>query len=489
MARIFLTRARLLAEPTSSIAPPLGLMYLAAVLRQAGHDVHIHDMGSTCNNMHHLRQTLLRSRPHVMGISALQSEVDCLGRIAGVVRECFPAVPVVVGGALASSDPLRCLNIPGVDYVVLGEGERTMVELVQALGHQNGIPTSIAGIGFLDDHGEVRYTPPRPLLEDLDLLPLPAWDLVNVDFYQAYSAANICAPGRFPVFSSRGCPCRCVYCHSTLGKSFRGHSPQRVVEEIQHLKHHYGAKDIAFLDDIFNFDQTRMREILRRIIRADLGLTLSFPNALRPDMLDRELIALLREAGTRVLVFAVETSSPRLQRLIGKRLQLDKARRNIEYALAEGLFTGAYFMLGFPTETYEEARNTVCFALESDLHTASFSRVLPFPGTELFAMCGEIIRERSLDLDVLDAAVYSRSSLNLSAMTDRQLTNLHRTAYLKFYGSPSRVMRVWSDFPYGKRLLINQSRYVFEAVMPAWLRWRRPAEYTPPVGGCFQDMT
>jgi radical SAM superfamily enzyme YgiQ (UPF0313 family) len=241
--------------------------------------------------------------------------------------------------------------------------------------------------------------------------------------------------------TSRGCPYRCIFCHNIFGKRFRKRSIDHVMAELEQLRG-MGIRSIEVYDDNFNLDAGHMRGILQEIIRRRLNLELYFPNALRADLLSDDDVRLLKEAGTVYLVVAVETASPRLQRLIKKNLDLDKTARVIRTAARLRIFTAGYFMLGFPTETRAEMEATVDFACRSPLHAALFFTVVPHPSTELGRMVG--IDECDAPIDEWD---YILGRNIISAEPPEVVNYLQRRAFRRFYLSPRRALRVLRDLP------------------------------------------
>jgi radical SAM superfamily enzyme YgiQ (UPF0313 family) len=358
---------------------------------------------------------------------------------------------VVVGGPHATSYPEPCLADANVDWAVVGEGEDTLVELVDALA-RGGDPAAVPGVVSRGALGAVR-APPRVPAAELDALPPPAWDLVDLGFYARN--ASMSSMGRRPyltLVTSRGCPYRCIYCHAVHGKRYRARSPAAVAAEIDSLVARYGIREFEILDDAFNLDYARTAEILERLGSRRPPLRLLFPNGVRTDLLDDAQVARLRRAGTVFLSVAVETAVPRLQELVRKDLRLDAVRRNIDVAVGNGIYVNGFFMLGFPTETLDEARATVDFAVRSRLHQALFFNVVPFAGTELARAAGAADPVLAGDVDSLD---YYRARVNVSAMTDAELFGLQRSAYLRFYADPRRILRIAAAHPRRRALARN----------------------------------
>lgn len=382
-----------LEEVWPSVEHSLGLMYLSSSLRQQFGDqveVKIHTLVSKPKLRDHeatsMRAVLDEWRPEVVGIRSLSIGEDSLYALIETVREWSEDCLVIVGGPHATDQPEEVLQTSAVDCVVIGEGERTLCELMER--YSRGQPYhDVDGIAYRRNGAVVR-TNPRALITDLDALPLPDYSLIDLDQftnrYQTFTAKIYQRHGN--ILTTRGCPYRCMYCHNILGKRFRARSPDSVFAEIRYLHDTYGLTDLQIIDDIFNLDLDRAKKICDKIIDSDMQLTLSFPNGVRGDRMDEELLDKMAAAGTKFMSYAVESGSPRIQRLIHKNLKLEKVDTAIRYSTKLGIVTRGFFMLGFPTETEEEVLETIEFGKQSDLCGATFFTVVYFPGTELYRL-------------------------------------------------------------------------------------------------------
>jgi radical SAM superfamily enzyme YgiQ (UPF0313 family) len=410
---------------------PLGLMYMASFLRreQPEHELRILDLRCEKDPGESLSRALREFVPHIVAISALTCEAESLHQAASEAKSAQKETLVVAGGPHISACTDDVIEDPNVDVLVVGEGEETFADLVRSWTERHDV-AGTPGASW-KDNGGVQWGPQRPPVGDLDTLPFPAWDLVDIDVYARFGRAGNLRRGRFmPIFTSRGCPYQCVYCHNIFGKRFRARSAGNVVEEVRLLNETYGIRDIEIYDDIFNQDLPRAKAICNGFLELDLGLSLAFPNGVRVDRMDRELTELLARAGTTNLAVAVETASPRLQRAIHKNLNLDRANEAITWADEQGIVTNGYFMLGFPTETREEIEETIRYAAETDLYFASFFIVTPYPGTCLW---DETVKEQgSSSLDFRDYN-YLSGYFNLSEVDGEELRRLQRRAYWRFY--------------------------------------------------------
>lgn len=437
---ILLIKAKCITKEHPLITPPLGLMYLSAYIKQhnPAHNFKIIDMRMNQVSNKELARILDDYNPQVVGISAVTMEAVNMHEISAIVKETLPECKVVAGGPHPSSFIQKTLSDMNIDYLVLGEGEVTFYELLENI-EKGGDIKEVKGLAFRNNNN-IYLTPHREYIQDLDTLPFPDWDLINIEEYSNfYSMTNLGKRRYMALFTSRSCPYRCIYCHNIFGKGFRGRSPENVLQEIKLLYYKYNIRDFEILDDIFNFDRERTKKIFQGIIDAGLKVSVSFPNGLRTDLLDYETLRIMRDGGVKYLSVAVESASPRIQKLIKKNLRLDKVREMIDHAVKLGIFTQGFFMIGFPTETEEEIKETLDFAFRSPLHTAHFFIVTPFEGTELYDRYKELIDNVQLNFDEYS---YYKSSFKLSQITKEKLARYQFYAYSRFYLNPIRIIRI-----------------------------------------------
>jgi len=460
MSKILLIKPRLFGLEWSSITQPMGLMYIGATLKRAGHEPKIHDCCSDYKNLNILRRTITDWKPDFIGISIIITELENTKNIMKIIREILLDIPVTFGGPWPSANPEEAINKFGADFVVIGEGELVFPELINAIN--KGLPTESIPETASMVNGRVKINHGRQLTEEeLNSLPFPAWELLDHKLYAKTPSAAIvgCRP-YMTIVTSRGCPYRCAYCHQTMGKTFRKRSTQSVLAEMEELRFNYGFKEFEITDDCFNLDRKRMYGILTGI-RERLGdVKLHFPNGLRADMLEPEDMALFKQAGTVSARFAIETSSPRLQKMIHKNLNINKAVCAINASVKEGIYSTGFFMIGFPTETYKEACDTVDFAARSSLHHAIFHNPTPFPGTELAEIAKDILKNKNYIFDP-QIMNYQASVLNISAMTDSELHRVFRRAIWRFNLNPKIILGLIIHHP----KILSLPRYAFGTLM------------------------
>ncbi len=428
--------------------PPHGLMYLASYLRsrRPGHELRLFDMMEKRARASAIDEILEDFKPNLVAIHAMSFQASCMHALAARIKSWDRKVPVAVGGPHPSAAPRWTLSDANVDVAAMGEGELTFVDLVDRAVDQKGFE-GVPGTAVMKE-GELILGPPREYVSDLDEIPFPAWDLIEPRRYFTDVMLNqndiTFRREVTTIFTSRACPFRCIFCHNMFGKKFRGRSVENVLEEMKFLQRELGIRELHVIDDCFNCRPERAMQILTGMMEEGLDYKLAFPNGMRGDRLPDGLLDLMKEAGVYKVNLGIESGDERIQKMIRKGLSLEAIKDGIERTASRGIFTHGFFMLGFPTETEEEMRRTIDFAAASDLHTAGFAILSPFPGTEVSRMAAEAGKEVEFDPD--DAS-YQKVTANLSAVDDATLERMHRTAHWKFYGSPRRAWRIVSTMP------------------------------------------
>lgn len=449
--RLLLIKARIEDPEGEASAPAVGVMQLGATARAwSGWQVRAVDLWLERDEEAAIRDALRQFPAEVIGLSGLTAESDSLYRAARYARQGAPRALILAGGPHASHYTRETLARPEIDVVVIGEGERTLQEILDRIAA--GSPwDDVAGTAIKNGTGEYRLNPGRPFIENLDELPLPAWDLTDIDAFGRRRSMALVGRRRYlPISLSRGCPYQCTYCHQMHGKKYRGHSAEYALRLVDRAAEQCGIRDFDIIDDIFNFDDRRLRAICEGFA-ARRGLRFTLPNGIRSDRLNTEQIHLMCRAGLEYVAIAVETASPRLQKMIRKNLQLDKVRGVIKEFARERVMTSGFFMVGFPTETEEEMCMTINFAVKSSLHNVLFFVVSPYEGTELYE---QVRRQQEIEPRFNVKRVYLRQRVNLSEIPDRRFSWLRSMGYIRFFGNPRRLWRIWRDHP-RKRALVS----------------------------------
>ena len=437
------------------IGPPMGILSLAAMLRErfAG-EVEIDIVQQVVDDLDfdQLAERIRSFSPDLIGFSLLSVEARDMHTAAGIAREVCPEAVIMVGGPHASVFYDKVLEDPSIDYVVLGEGEETLREFIEKFNAGEPLE-GIQGLAFRDDNSEISFAGHRPPIQDLDSLPMMAWDMIDLKAYRKWFSMNLFNK-RFPyayVFSTRGCPYRCVYCHNIFGKKLRLRSPEKVVQEIEYLVASQGVRELLIVDDCFNLNLDHAKKICDLIIERGIDVSIAFPNGLRADRMDRELVRKLKAAGCYTITYAIETATPRLQKLIRKNLNLKKASEIIHITNEEGIIVQSFFMLGFPSETEEEMEATIQFALNHPILKAWFFTVVVYPRMGLT----DLARDAYPDLDIdwgKGSYFYFDEITFYEQATGIDLWKKARHAAMRFYLRPRTMYGIMTRFPKNRTL-------------------------------------
>lgn len=424
------------------IGIPIGLTMIAAMAERLNHEVEILDLALEKDQgvADRLLEAKLREKKFdLVGLTAMTVEYEAAVRLARIIRQFDPRIPVVFGGQHATIKAGEVVSQDFCDYVVKGEGEGVFSEFIRALS-EGGSLDNVKGMAF-KRHDEVFHTPDQEPILDLDGLPYPAYHLLDVERYFAASSARATTKHKrcMQVFTSRGCPWRCTYCHDLFGKSFRARSPENVMGELKLLYDQWGIREYMVEDDIFNLDMERAKKIFDLVKEQLPDVYFQFGNGLRLERFDEELVRKMAEGGTHYICIAIESASPRIQKMIKKNLKLDKSAQALSWMRKHKIRTLGFFMIGFPTETREEIEQTIQYASNLDLDEALFSIATPYPGTEL--------NKQVMEMSLYDPDLVSRGGEEYQLIKTEQfdyqtLRKLQRRAYRSFFLSKLRFIRM-----------------------------------------------
>ena len=374
----------LFAQPRGVGYPPLGMMYLSAMLKSSGHSntevccISEHAASATERRTIEYFEKQLKKKPGLVGISCTTSTWTDAVPLAKSAKES--GATVIAGGPGPSSLKEKILqNFDFVDAVVVGEAERNIVEIAERT--ENG--KSFDGIkGVIFRRGKsIVANKPMPLIEDLDSLPFPDRDCVDLISY----------PNAFSVLSSRGCPYNCVFCFKPVhGRAFRARSPKNVVDEIEFLLENYPRvarmieNKINFADDVFNFNLKRAKRIADEIINRRLGIKISFDNGFHARNVDLELFQKIKQAGCTNLFFGIESGSAPVLKRLGKGITPEIARNAVMLAKKAGIEkVGAHFVIGLPGSNLKRELESIEFARSLGLDDARFKHANILPDSRL----------------------------------------------------------------------------------------------------------
>jgi anaerobic magnesium-protoporphyrin IX monomethyl ester cyclase len=361
---------------------PLGVASLAAFLKKEGHHVTAVACDLSGISVEAGIKKLLSFRPDFIGISATSPGYPLACDVAKILKKQTDAA-ICLGGVHVSARPHESLReCKAIDMVVVGEGERSLLEIIKRMEDKKPLSDSFPPAGVLwRNSRDIIEGPPGGFIEDLDGLPFPSYELFAVrnsrppvyfDF-GLYPSVNI--------MTSRGCPSRCVFCASklTMGPRYRTFSPSYIFELIRYLKKDFGIRFLSFTDDTFTIQKQRVHELCEMLWRADMGLKWTCFS--RTDGMDKSLAKAMHRAGCIGLNFGIETGNPMLLARIGKGSRLEDSINAVDAARSAGLRIVCSFMTGFPEETPEIAEETVDFAVRLNPDLALFNSLVPYPGT------------------------------------------------------------------------------------------------------------
>ncbi len=340
---------------------PIGLMSLATFLKKnkIPMEIKIISFGIDYNNDEELMEIIRRYSPNFIGIRALSANEKILVHIVDALKKLLPDIFIIIGGPYSSSPDEEDFKKIAADIFIVGEGEETVLELFKRL-MKNESYDDIKGIVFKKGK-KIIINEKREFIENFGKIPFPDYEMIDYEKYFKMANWGYMVNRYALIESSRGCPYGCIFCHKIFGRAVRLRNAEVISDEIIRLHKKYNITDFFFVDDIFNINYQRANDIFDKIINSKIKMRFHFPNGLRGDLLDKNLIDRMIRAGVVSVALAIETPSPRLQKYINKNVVLPKLKRNIDYACDKGMMVRLFFMYGFPTETEEEVENTILY--------------------------------------------------------------------------------------------------------------------------------
>jgi anaerobic magnesium-protoporphyrin IX monomethyl ester cyclase len=353
--------------------PPLGLGYIAAYVKAHGVSVQLVDC--TFAGEKEALERIRRSRPRIIGVQVMFSMKEKALEFARLLRRDCELL--VAGGPLPTSDPEEFLSC--FDVVVVGEGEQTMLELVQAVQEGIGL-ANVPGIAF-KEKGEVIFTAPRPFMEDLDSVPFPSREMFDNDAYKRYYMKSF-GYSTTSVMTSRGCPFQCDFCsRPVFGNRFRSRTAANVADEVEAVRG-LGYERVWFADDCFTLNRKRLLSICNELVRRRMHI--GWECLSRVDTVDLPIAEKMKEAGCVRVFFGLESGNNAILKMMNKQATVKQAEDAVNVFRKAGVQTGAFFILGYPGENDRTVLDTVDFASSLPLDYLSFTFPYPIPGTLLF---------------------------------------------------------------------------------------------------------
>lgn len=447
------------------VVPPVGLGYLATSLRAAGYNsIKILDCIKEQLPPSKVGRAVEDLDPKIVGLQIFSSDFVSARASMEVAKATVPRAVIIAGGPHVSATGARVLDeMPALDYAFVGEAEVGLPLLVGHVIAGKKIDfQDIPGLMWRDEKGS--HANSRTYIKDLDNLGFPAWDLMPPDsypdapqgaFYRQFPIA--------PIATSRGCPYSCAFCGSpvNMGKQLRFRTLPHVFAEMELLRSKYGVREFHFIDDMFNMSKKRVLDFCHTLESKNWNISYSFPNGLRLNTLDGEMLTAMKKTGAYAFTVGIESGSQRVLDLMNKRLTIDLIKEKVNLIHAVGLEPSGFFLLGFPGETKEEMRMTLDLAKSLPLKRAHFSNFLPLPGTEAtdrLLNSGEI---QDPDWTTLS---YAKVPYVPRGMTREELKAFQRRAFLEFHLRPKILVKLLSEIksPFHLLSIVKRARdYLF----------------------------
>ncbi len=372
--------------------PPIGLMYIAAVLEKEGYEVIIIDAYLERLRQIELSKRIIEQDPDIVGITTDSCNFHESLRIAKLVKKSVSHAITVMGGPHATVRAKEVIQYPEVDVVVFGEGEYTMLDIVRRV--ENG--TSLKGCEgcFYKENSKIIFNPPRQRIENLDALPFPARHLLDYKKYpRTYTHGGIKKPVD-TVSTSRGCPFNCSFCSNRViwGKKYTTRSPKNVVDEIEYLVAEYGTKGIYFREDNFTLNNERVLEICEGLRKRKIEI--EWECSSRVDLVNKNLLKEMYKAGCRAIWYGIESGFQKTLKKLNKGITVEQSREAVKITKEVGIKVGGSFMIGIPGETMEDIEKTLQLIKELKCTPTALTYFYAIPDSELYR---EVVQNSWID--------------------------------------------------------------------------------------------
>jgi radical SAM superfamily enzyme YgiQ (UPF0313 family) len=413
---------------------PLGLGYLAAVLLKNNFEVDVIDCQALGISYGEFRSELIKREPDIVGMTSTTLTYKSALRLAEIVKEIHPKCLTVLGGCHVTFwDDKALQECPSLEVVVRKEGENTMLDLLDKLERSKDFH-DVLGITYRKGEKVVR-NPDRPHIEDLDSLPFPAHHLWPIDRLRKYGKVI------FPVMTSRGCTFWCEFCTAVrmFGRRYRIRSPKNVVDELEYLQRKFGAEQFTFYDDTFTVNQARTAEICGEIINRKLKI--EWDCETRVDMVTKELLQKMKEAGCFAVWYGLESGSPQILKNMKKGISLAQVMRAFNWTKDLGMMAVVGVILGSPGETRETAWETIKFVERLNPDDVGYYIATPYPGTPMYDYVKEKGWLKVTDFDKYDTAT---PIFEIPTLSMKELREIREQAFRRFYLRPGYILRMFS---------------------------------------------
>ena len=423
--------------------PPLGVAFISAVALEQGHSVRIFDANVEKKPFHSMRKLLEDFQPDVVGISFTSILSESAHFTAGFIKRTLPSAAVIAGGYHPTVEPLEVIKDANFDAVVVGEGEITFIEWLKAYASTDKDYSKIKGLVFRRN-GRAIINPQRELIPDLDTLPLPAYGLLPITRYSSMVST------RSPYITfirSRGCPFNCIFCgvQRMFGKKYRVQSPQKTISEINRLIQEFKIKEVLFKDSDFLIDRNNVIKLCKLMIERKFDLVWSCNG--RVDMVDEEIILLMRKAGCKMITYGVESGNQEILNNLKKEFTLEQVNKAMQITKNAGIQVTLNIIFGSPQETKESAQQTMTFVKQLDPDYLNSAFLTAFPGSSLY---NDALTNGWFIDGEPNSSAYEQLRVNATKMSVKELSGLVKEAARAFYLRPGYIAKKLRHLSYAE---------------------------------------
>lgn len=427
------------------IIPPLGLGYIASMLKtKGGHTVLLYDANrDMLPGIKSFYEFLNTAKPQLVGIQLNSFDLNIVKEYLQCAKAVNKDIITVIGGPHPTVLPEETMAYFGsdLDFAIMGEGEKSLSSLAGCIESKRNSWDKISGLVWRDKEGQI-FKNEKEFIQDLNELPWPDWELINPKIYppspfDAYSKH----PPAIPIIASRGCPVNCTFCAAKIicGSRLRYRNVNDVIAEIKYLRDRFLVKEIMIQDDNFTFSKKVVLEFCEKIQHLDMRWNCL--NGIRIDSIDDELIKAMKKTGCYAVSVGIESGSQRILDDMNKKLKIELIREKVNILAKHKIKTSGLFIIGYPAETREDILKTIEFAKKLPLNRASFSSFTPLPGSEIYFKL-----RRQGQLDNFENMSYCRITESFTPHISKNgLESLRRKAHSSFYLRPLIVLKILQD--------------------------------------------
>ena len=402
----------------------IGLSYIGGVLLKNGYNVSLLDIEAYKYSNKEVIEYLKINNPEIICIGTIITGFNYVKFLCDEIKKIYPDVPIILGNNIATTIPKIVLENINVDFLVVGEGEITIIDLIETLQNRGNL-SNVKGIAYIKND-KIIITEPRELIQDLDSIPFPAWHLFPLkEIYFKNRSSKLTSPIGF-ISTTRGCPYKCTFCyHQFQNKKIRMHSAQRVIDEIKYLIENYNIKSLGFTDDLFIIKKSRVYEICDLMDKENIKL--KWRVACRVDLINEDLLKRMKASGCVELGIGVEPGSQTILNNIKKQTTVQHAEKALSLCKKYKVNARTSYMIGNVGETKDTVYKTIEFRKKYDPGLGGFFYATPYPDLYRYALSNNLIKDE-LALIKSYGEQSEKILVNLTDMSNKELADLKSEA-------------------------------------------------------------